>query len=259
MSYKKYKKYNDNNIHTFNINNKIFIDKFENIFKPVYLYGEKSRYVVDIMGNVYNIKKKNCHKMTPIFSSGGYYRVYLSHKNKKSKLYSVHRIVALAFIENIDNKPDVNHKDGNKSHNYASNLEWVTKSENVLHAYRNNLNSNKGEINPKAKLSEKDVEEIWNIINSSKNNISFTDIGKKYNVSKTAISNIYHGNTWNHLYKKYSVNEKDFSKKYDDDIIKKAKEMIKKSELSMKEISKITGIKLNYLYHIKLNNYRKDI
>lgn len=51
----------------------------------------------------------------------------------------VHRIVAKYFCDNPENKPEVNHIDGNKSNNKASNLEWVTRSENELHAYRTGL------------------------------------------------------------------------------------------------------------------------
>lgn len=67
----------------------------------------------------------------------GYLSVSLS-KNGINKHHSVHRIVAEAFITNIDNKPCINHKDLNKQNNYVDNLEWVTYKENTRHVMENN-------------------------------------------------------------------------------------------------------------------------
>ena len=58
---------------------------------------------------------------------------YVIHNSKKSHL--VHRLVSVAFIPNPEKKPHVNHRDGNKLNNTTSNLEWVTRSENELHAH----------------------------------------------------------------------------------------------------------------------------
>lgn len=73
------------------------------------------------------------------YNQKGYPIVYLS-KNAKQKTITVHRLVALAFVKNIDKKPQVNHIDGIKTNNKANNLEWCTNSENQLHAYRLGLN-----------------------------------------------------------------------------------------------------------------------
>lgn len=63
-------------------------------------------------------------------------------KNGKSKTYSVHRLVALAFIENKENMPQVNHIDGNKENNSVGNLEWCDDAKNIRHALYNGLVKN---------------------------------------------------------------------------------------------------------------------
>lgn len=78
----------------------------------------------------------------------GYHFVYLS-KNNNCKPYTIHRLVALAFIPNIENKKEVNHKNGIKSDNKVSNLEWCTCHENILHAYKIGL---KKSAIPKVKM-----------------------------------------------------------------------------------------------------------
>jgi len=64
------------------------------------------------------------------------YKIVSLYKNGVGKSLLVHRLVGKAFLSNSDNKPQINHKDGNKLNNHASNLEWVTMSENMLHACR---------------------------------------------------------------------------------------------------------------------------
>lgn len=71
----------------------------------------------------------------------GYIRTYLDKGDGKTRFIAIHRLVAIAFIPNPDNKPQVNHIDGNKENNNVDNLEWVTNQENQIHAVNNGLNN----------------------------------------------------------------------------------------------------------------------
>lgn len=94
------------------------------------------RYGVSRDGTIIN--DRNNIKV-PQETSNGYLKVDLYDNGKKSSK-RIHRLVAEAYIPNPYNKPDVNHKDGNKHNNSVDNLEWVTKSENMTHAYQTGLN-----------------------------------------------------------------------------------------------------------------------
>ena len=82
------------------------------------------------------IMKEKIIKQNILYS--GYYYVNL-YKNNKVNRVLVHRVVSQAFIPNTDNKPQVNHKDGNKLNNCVDNLEWVSASENNYHAIKTGL------------------------------------------------------------------------------------------------------------------------
>lgn len=93
-------------------------------------------YEVSTIGRVKN--KKTGKILKQCMESSGYYKVNL-YKYGKVKNESVHRLVALTFIDNPDSKPQVNHIDGDKLNNEVTNLEWATQSENMKHAYDNGL------------------------------------------------------------------------------------------------------------------------
>ena len=79
--------------------------------------------------------------LKPSMDAKGYLRLHVTIKRKRYA-FKVHRMVAEAFIFNPDNKPQVNHIDGNKTNNAVSNLEWVTNKDNVRHAWKNGLCEN---------------------------------------------------------------------------------------------------------------------
>lgn len=95
--------------------------------------------------------------LKPCVNSVGYYIVVL-YKDKHKKTFSLHRLIAQAFIPNPNNYPQINHIDGNKKNFNINNLEWCTQSYNMIHAFKNGLEkpnkpmlNKKGELNPLSK------------------------------------------------------------------------------------------------------------
>lgn len=93
-------------------------------------------YQISNTGLVKNITTERTLK--PSLDSYGYQQVILSNNGVK-KAHLVHRLVAKAFVDGRNDSLQINHRDGIKTNNAASNLEWVTPSENLKHAYRNGL------------------------------------------------------------------------------------------------------------------------
>ena len=134
----------------------------EEIWKDI--PGYEGLYKVSNLGNVKSVSPRsrlnNCQQteliMKQILSSSGYYHVQLYKPGCKASTKLTHILVATSFVENKGNKPQVNHKDGNKTNNVFTNLEWVSRSDNIKHAYQNNLLSSPmkgryGEAHPTSK------------------------------------------------------------------------------------------------------------
>ena len=104
------------------------------------IIGYEGLYSVSNTGLV---KRVTTNKIKyPSLNSWGYKVVSLSKSNTKLKTVLVHRLVAIHFIDNPENKKQVNHIDGIKTNNNVSNLEWNTQHENMTHAFKTGLNSN---------------------------------------------------------------------------------------------------------------------
>lgn len=99
-------------------------------------FEEYKGYILYDDGRVYSEKSNKFLKDT--FDSNGYQYVNL-HNGKSRKWPKKHRLIGIAFVENPDNKEQINHIDGNKNNNHYSNLEWVTNKENRIHGIENGL------------------------------------------------------------------------------------------------------------------------
>ena len=142
-----------------------------------------TNYEVSDLGQIRNTKTNYILKGR--LSKSGYLQVSLTDKEtKKQKNYYIHRLVAIYFLENLDNKREVNHKDGNKLNNNVDNLEWVTPSENQKHRQK---------ILGKTKTSQRKIGKF------NKNHVlieeysSIVDAAKSFGKSRVNIDNALQG------------------------------------------------------------------
>lgn len=124
----------------------------------------------------------------------GYKRKYL--KDLKKNIL-IHRMIALAWIPNPNNLPEVNHIDADKTNNSIENLEWCTRKQNAIHAYKAGLfPDQRGEAGPRAKLKEIDIKII-----REAHSISFTQkqISTYLKCHQSTISLIVNRINWNNI------------------------------------------------------------
>jgi len=125
--------------------------------------------------------KRYGHIMKLKINKSGYYHIGL-RKEGKRKWFTVHRLLALAFIENSKAKNQINHIDGIKTNNNIKNLEWVTIQENHDHAWNTGL--------IKGKLTEEQVLEIRRIYKKYSKEFGMPALAKKYKVDDSCICRI---------------------------------------------------------------------
>ena len=99
--------------------------------------GYEGKYQVSSLGRVWSVKSQKIMKSFDINKKTGYQGINLIAKNGKKKREYIHRLVALAFLENPNNFPEVNHKDENPRNNALTNLEWCDRKYNVNYGTRN--------------------------------------------------------------------------------------------------------------------------
>jgi hypothetical protein len=168
------------------------IPNYEGMYQVSNLGNFKSCDRIVTFNKVKALKKGRTLKLRE--SKDGYLYTVFS-VNSERKTIKPHRIVACVFIPNSENKPCVNHINGIKNDNRVENLEWVTYSENTIHAVKIGLK--KGKRNGTShfcKLNQKQVNQIKKIY--LKGNISQLELSKKFNISQTQVSRICRGVNW---------------------------------------------------------------
>lgn len=151
------------------------------------------------LGRVRNPKTTTIRKQNLLKSGYCFVSFSMGSRNKK-KTFRVHKGLAETFIANPENKPYINHKDGNKINNSLNNLEWVTAKENTTHAYSTGLIVPKeGQGHYKAKFSEEQIRFIRkNHIKSSSKHGALA-LSKMFNVSASTMQSIVNYETYKNI------------------------------------------------------------
>lgn len=188
------------------INNTNMIKNLENeIWKNI----PNSNYAISNLGRLKCLSYIRLHNINKTYyttkehlikpsnnNSKKYWRKQIAYLDGKKVNESIHRLVALAFVPNPENKPQVNHIDGDKNNNKWTNLEWATNQENNEHKFKILKVFPKIPIKNKSrKLTEEQVKQIPTLLKT----MNQKEIAKLFNVGHTTIVEITRGRSWRHL------------------------------------------------------------
>jgi len=235
--------------------------------------GFYTKYFVTSNGKVISNNGKKLRILKLSETKTNYWIAHLSF-GKKTKDYLIHRLVAEAFIPNPEDKPQVNHKDGDKSNNDISNLEWNTAKENMQHSYRTGLHKiGFGEESNNPKITEKTARKICKLL--EENELTLDQIAAKCNTTRIIVTNIKHKDTWTWLSKDYCIDNhtvrSDGHVKMDSSIVhlicrdlekneETCMEIAEKYDVSYDQVSEIkqkkTWVKISKNYNIENHNLR---
>ncbi len=230
-------------------------------FKRIYLNNEPTRYLISNKGFVFNEDINGIQ--APSITNNGYIRATMSHNGIRYKEL-MHRLVAKYFIENPNNLPQVNHKNGNKHDNDVNNLEWVTVRENIIHSFDNNLNYSCDKCTL-AKTSDKQIHQVCKLLEENK--LTVDEIVSLTNTTRRIVKHVLRHESWNQISKKYNFDHYDkYNKNKVNNIsiqycgakltpkqVNLVCTLIENNDLTLKQISNATDIS----YHLIRNIYFK--
>lgn len=162
--------------------------------KEKYIPNTRNQYIVRSDGEIISLKYNKRRILSHRYSPKGY-RVCTIKINNSFITKTVHRIVAEAFIPNLENKEFVNHIDGDKNNPDIDNLEWVTREENIQHSKEILGNNFLGEDSKQSKLTEEQAR----FVKYEARNFSNKRLAKLFNCSNANISHIRNNKHWSWL------------------------------------------------------------
>lgn len=170
-----------------------------------------STYAISDCGKIKRISHRRLHNINKTWyttkdtilkasnnNTKKYWRILIHYIDGTKTREAIHRLVAKAFVPNIDNKPDINHKDGDKDNNHYTNLEWVTNLENMNHRYTK-LKYFGGTKGSECNFSKLKEEDVYNIANRIKSGEAYNSIILDYPICKSTLSELKSGRSWRHL------------------------------------------------------------
>lgn len=166
------------------------------------------------------------------------------------KLYRVHRLICETFhLDSPYYGLDVNHKNGIKEDNRKVNVEWCTRSYNIKHAIDNGLNPSRGETHPQALRTEKEVREIFELMQEGWRN---KDIADKFNIPKDSVSDLRTKDKWSHIRSDYNFEVKR-NDRYSVATVKRVCELLAEG-LSPAQVSKQIKSSMKYKDIVRIRN-----
>lgn len=246
------------------ISDKIHKEKF----KQVLWEGKLFPFIVSSAGRVFSIKEDKfgdnyLYQLKPNVKRTGYTEIVLS-TNSQIFYCLLHRIVGFAFIKNDDpiNKIQINHKNGDKLNNWVYNLEWITPSDNIKHAYSFGLIPVLyGERNVLHKFSEEIIHEVCRMLEENK---SCKYIAEKTDMTESNVYLIRNKKSWAHITKNYDFSNYTNGKDEESEKIKtkrvhKICKMLEENKLSMTQIANEVGVSDASVRDILVGNSYKYI